>query len=196
MIFPDVNYSNIYFRINNFTIFKTHNQPDPSIKRAIQIVRDGRDCMASFYAMNKSLKMNPNWHDMIIDGKGLLGYPKWHIYLKKWIENPYNTNILWIKYEDLLLNPLLEANKIVRFLEIERSDDVIRTAVESTCFTEMSRKENTMGWFNQNWDRNEKFVRKGVRGSYKREIPPEYVEHFEHEAKEILKHFGYLEQRD
>jgi hypothetical protein len=130
---------------------------------------------------------------MVVNGKGLLGYPKWHIYLKNWIQNPFHTNILWIRYEDLLINPYKEVKKICEFLNIDRVDPIINTAIESSGFNEMRKKEDSLGWFNQNWDKKEKFIRRGIKGSYIDEVPIEYIKYFESEAKEMLEYFGYLD---
>ncbi len=140
----------------------------------------------------KNLKLNPTWEDMIVTGNGLLGYPKWHIYLKNWIDNPFQANIIWIRYEDLLSNPFDQTKKLCKFLDIERSDDLIKTVVESSGFNEMRKKEDQSGWFNKNWDKNEKFIRRGKYGSYIDEIPIEYIKYFESEAQDMLAHFGYL----
>ncbi len=190
-IVPDLHGKKFYLRFNDFNFFKTHNLPQKKMKRVIHLVRDGRDVMASYYAMNTSLKKNSTLEEMIKYGKDI--YPcKWHNHTRDWLNNPFNAEILIIKYENLLLDPENELKKILKFAGLERSDEIINRVIEGNSFNEMQRKERENGWYNKNWDTSEKFIRKGKKGTYKTEIPEELINYFEKEAQFELEYFDYI----
>jgi len=189
-IVPDVHAKKYYKRFGDTTFFKTHELPEPHMKNVIHLVRDGRDVMASYYAMNKALNMSITLEDMILNGEGI--FPsKWHIHTKEWLSNPFNAKVIIIKYEGLIEDAENELKKALDFFNIKRSDNIISQSVNGNTFNEMQRKEKEHGWYNTNWDKNEKFIRKGKIGSYKTEIPPELIKAFEKEAFKELEKFKY-----
>lgn len=188
---PDVHGKVYYKRFNKIVFFKTHDLPQKHMKRVIHLVRDGRDVMVSYYAMNKVLRKETTLKEMIVDGKNI--YPcRWHTHTRKWLDNPYNAEILIVKYEDLLNNPYQELKEILNFSGIERSDEMIHQSINGNSFNEMKRKEKEFGWNNKNWDKKENFIRKGKKGTYKKEMPEELITYFEKEAQLELECFDYI----
>lgn len=179
-----------YKRILNFVCFKSHDLPKPEYRKIIHLVRDGRDAMASYYHFRKGLGYNETYKQHIIEGQNV--YPcKWHLYNEKWIENPYNSDIITIRYEDLLKNPLIEMQRICKFIGVERQNELILRSIEGNSFKNMQKKEETFKKHSNIWPDDKKFFRKGKIGSYKEEIPKELVKYFENESHLILSHFGY-----
>lgn len=190
-IVPDVHMNKFYLRFATPTFFKTHEFPSKEMRKVIHLVRDGRDVMASYFAMNNALNLETNLEDMIIHGKSI--FPsKWHVHTRAWIENPYNSEIITIKYEDLLNNPFNEVRRLLKFIQIERDNDLINKVLDGNSFSEMKRKEREFGWSNENWNKKESFIRVGEIGSYRKEIPLELIHFFEKEAKRELEYFNYL----
>ena len=188
---PDVHGRIYYKRFTDIVFFKSHDLPKENMKRVIHLVRDGRDAIASYYAMNKALGKTTSLENMIVDGKDI--YPsKWHEHTRAWLENPFNAEILIIKYEDLVQNPFDQIKKILAFAELERSDEIINNAIQGNSFAEMKRKEAAFGWNNKNWDPKQDFIRKGKIGTYKSEIPANLVSIFEAESNKELLYFDYL----
>ena len=180
-----------YKRYLSFTCFKTHDLPKPEYRKVIYLVRDGRDAMASYFAMQKALGKRITLENMIVEGKGIVPC-KWYEHSRKWIENPFDAEIIQIKYEDLLNEPKQEIKKICSFLGLDRSDVLIEKCIEGNSFKSMQKKEEIYGINNRKWNRNEKFVRKGKIGTYKTEIPEDLITYFSNESENELRYFGYL----
>jgi len=188
---PDVHAKKFYKRFGTINFFKTHDLPKKNMRRVIHLVRDGRDVMASYYAMNIAMGKKMTLNDMIVDGKDM--YPvSWHEHCRQWLNNPFNADILIVKYEDLLTDTFNQLKRIVAFSGITRSDDIINRAILGNSFDEMKRKEKEYGWDNKSWNPEKDFIRKGKMGSYVNEIPEDLVEIFESKSKAELKYFNYL----
>lgn len=187
---PDVHAKTYYKRFLDPTFFKTHELPQQHMKRVIHLVRDGRDVMASYFAMNKAMGKKISMEDMIVSGKGI--FPcKWQLHTDQWLQNPFKAEIILIKYEDLINDPYTELKKILAFAGLERPDEILRLSIQGNSFNEMQRKEKKFGWNNKEWNEEETFIRKGKIGNYKEEIPLELISYFENEAGNELKKLGY-----
>lgn len=187
---PDVHGKRYYKRFLDFTCFKTHHLPQPEYKRVIHLVRDGRDAMVSYYHMHKAMGKNTSLEDMVIDGKGI--FPsKWHQHCQEWSENPYQSDLIVVRYEDLIRQPLIEMQKLCEFMNIERTPDLIKKIVDGNTFQKMKSKEKKFGWNNNQWNFENDFIRKGKIGSYKEEMPKKLISFFNQEAKEALNLFSY-----
>ena len=191
LLVPNVHGFGYYKRVSDFTCFKSHFLPRPEYRRVVYIVRDGRDAMASYYHMNNAVSESPvSLADMVISGTGV--FPcKWYEHVKQWLANPYNAELIVIRYEDLHEQPLLELKKFCEFAGIERSDDVLQRSIQGNRFERMQAKELEFGWDNANWNKDEKFIRKGKVGSFREELPVELINSFEEESEDQLLAFGY-----
>lgn len=195
-IVPDVHVKKYFKRFFNIMVFKTHNLPRPEYKRVIHLVRDGRDAMVSYYYMgkNKNLNFPLTLTDMVVEGKGL--YPsKWFYHSKEWIKNPFNAEIMLLKYEDLHLFPLREMKRITEFIGLELPDDRLMAIYESNNIDVVRSKVAKFGMDNQNTWKNKpitSFFRKGEVGNFQNEMSDELVDYFNKEAKKELEYFKYL----
>ena len=187
-LIPDVHYKQYYKRFLQFSIFKSHYSPQPEYKKVIHLIRDGRDAIVSYYAMNQALGIKYSLEEMVIEGKGIIS--KWHEHTQAWIENPYKADILVIKYEDLHADPLNILLKICHFIDIDRDIDLLNRAISGNTFAKMQEKEDIYG-FSTFKNKSERFIRRGKIGSYKDEMPSELTKHFENVAKMQLDKFGY-----
>lgn len=194
-VIPDVHIKVFYKRFFETCFFKTHDLPNKNMKRVVHLVRDGRDVMASYYAMNKALDIDCTLDDMIIKGQEL--FPsKWHIHTRKWLENPFGAEIILVKYEDLIENPEKELKRILDFANINRSEDIISRSVKGNSFEEMRKKEESYGWDNKSWNTDKKFIRKGKIGAFKTEIPSHLISYFQKESQLELNQLGYILTND
>ncbi|MBZ9729738.1 sulfotransferase domain-containing protein [Salegentibacter sp. JZCK2] len=190
-LIPDIHGKYYYKRFSECMFFKSHNLPQKNMKRVIHLVRDGRDAMASYYAMNKAMGKNTTLEEMIVYGKDI--YPsKWHEHTRQWINNPYNAETLIVKYEDLIKDPFTQIKAVLAFAQLDRSDEVINKAIHGNSFGQMKRKEAVFGWNNKNWDPQQDFIRKGKIGTYKKEMPENLIHIFELESNKELEYFNYL----
>ncbi|QDO93678.1 sulfotransferase domain-containing protein [Formosa sediminum] len=192
-IVPDVHARKYYKRFGVINFFKTHHLPKPNYKKVIYLVRDGRDAMVSYYHFNKNLGVDVTLEEMVKYGKNV--YPaKWVEHVNSWQKNPYNADILIIRYEDLLNQPLIELNKICSFVNIERSEELLNKVIVGNEIDKMRKRvKQTGGLGNKMWegDKGVKFFRKGKSGSYKSEMPLELISYFNEESSSALKLFNY-----
>jgi len=187
---PDVHGKQFYKRFLDVTCFKTHHLPKPEYKRVIHLVRDGRDAMVSYYHMNKAQGKKITFEEMVINGKGI--FPaKWHIHCKEWNKNPFKADIIRVRYEDLLAQPLHEMKRVCSFIGVERSTELLERVIEGNAFEKMKKKEKQFGWNNERWNPEKDFIRKGKVHSYKEEMAEDLISFFNKESGKILKSFGY-----
>ncbi|RMG76491.1 MAG: hypothetical protein D6711_03815 [Chloroflexi bacterium] len=116
----------------------------------------------------------------------------WQDHVTSWLANPYQANLLIIKYEDLLTQPIPELKKFCNFVEVEREEEIIKKVIEQTSFSKMRQREIKQGWEDENWPKDKLFIRRGKSGSYRDEMPPAVLEKFLEKASPILEKFGYL----
>ncbi|MEN0047264.1 MAG: sulfotransferase domain-containing protein [Bacteroidota bacterium] len=190
-LIPKIGYKKFYKRFLDWTCFSTHALPESRFKKVIYLVRDGRDAMVSYFHMNKNLDIDISLEEMILEGKGL-HTGKWHKHIEKWLENPYDAQILFVRYEDMLQQPVQELQRICDFLKLERKKEELLAVATGSSFKKMSEKEDTQGWDNKAWKTDRKFIRKGRAGNYLEEMPEHLQAYFEEEAKQALIHFNYL----
>jgi hypothetical protein len=190
-LIPDLHSKKIYKRILPISCFKTHDLPKSHYKKVIHIVRDGRDAMVSYFAMNKALGLDVTLDEMVIEGKNV--FPcKWYKFIEKWQENPFGAQILQIKYEDLIYDPLVQLKSISEFIGVRRPIEILEKCVVGSSFDQMRAKEMEYGYNNTKWNKNEKFIRKGKIGSFKDEMSESLQTSFLQEAHSQLKTCGYI----
>lgn len=191
---PDVHFKTYYLRFTTPMTFKTHNLPRPEYKRVVYLARDGRDVMVSYYYHLLALQGgHVDFETMVRDGKGL--FPcKWHKHVDVWLSNPYNADILLIKYEDLKRDPLHELSRFCDFAGVQRDNTFLERMISRADFSNMKRKEKENPSFrmNKNWDPDKSFIRRGIVGSYLDEMPPEILDTFMSEASEMLRRLQYV----
>lgn len=188
---PNVHGTMYYKRVADLTCFKSHHLPRPDYRRVVYLIRDGRDAMVSYYHMLQAVSSEPvRLAELICDGNGV--FPcKWHEHVQQWMDNPYDAEMSIVRYEDLHADPMREMKRVCEFAGLDRDDDLIQRSIDGNSFQQMQLKESKFGWDNQNWNENEKFVRRGVVGGYVDEMSAELIRAFENEAgKELLAH-GY-----
>ncbi len=192
-IVPDVQARQYYKRFGTINFFKTHHLPQPHYKKVIYLVRDGRDAMVSYYHFHQKQSVNVTLQEMVKDGKHV--FPdKWHEHVKQWQSNPFNAEIITIRYEDLIYQPLIELKKICSFINIERPDELLKRVIEGNQIDKMRQRVKTTGGMGHKaWqgDKGAEFFRKGKAGSYKTEMPEQLISFFTTEAKQELMHYHY-----
>jgi hypothetical protein len=194
-VVPDVHAKKYYKRLFPEMVFKTHGLPTPRYKRVIHLVRDGRDAMVSYYNMgkNKSKNFPYSMKDMVIHGKGV-SPTKWHIHCQQWFENPYNAEIVLIKYENLHLNPKSELRKICDFLALDISEERMMLVFENNSIDHVRTRVGKFGMDNDHtWENKSitSFFRKGIVGGYKEEMPEDLIVYFNAESKDQLLQLEY-----
>ena len=178
-----------YRRYQTPSYFKSHLLPQPYHRRVVYLIRDGRDVMVSYYHYRHALGDNVTWEEHI---KNPTPYGYWHEHIQRWLDNPYQTDVLTIKYEDLKTIPIKQLQRFCEFAGIERDIEQLQWAIDNAAFDKMQQREERFGMPN-NFPRDKRFVRRGKVGSYKDEMPPEMLDVFMKYAGAMLRQLGYLD---
>ncbi len=191
LIVPNVHGVGFYKRLTHQSFFKSHALPCASYRRVIYLVRDGRDAMVSYYHMlNAVCRDSVDLFAMVNSGQGL--FPcKWHEHIQQWTDNPFQSDMMFVRYEDLQSDPVGELQRVCEFAGLSRNLETIQRCVQGNSFSNMQAKENNYGWDNSNWNSEKRFVRRGIVGSYKDEMPAEIVRLFDGQSRRQLTQFGY-----
>lgn len=132
--------------------------------RFIHVIRDGKDVAASLYHQNKNYN-NPNIRFSDTFKKSFVnqGRMNWFTYNRRWLENKYKFNVLYIRYEDLLHKKEEMIRKIADFLNIKLTPEIINRTLERSSFEFMKQHEDKFG--EQPVERvYNQFIRKGKAG--------------------------------
>lgn len=188
---PDVHAVRYYRRYLTPMYFKTHALPQPEYRKVVYLVRDGRDVMVSYLHHLAALeKSAPDFLHLVETGEGL--FPcRWHEHVEAWRANPHGASVLTIAYEALKKDPLSELKRFCEFAGIERDERLLEAAIRTNSFEVMRQKEETFGSSNVAWPRDKPFVRRGVVGSFKDEMPPEVLDSFMRQSASAMASLGY-----
>lgn len=188
---PDVHYKKYYKRFRTPMFFKSHHLPKPEYKRVIYLLRDGRDVMVSYFHFLSALRDREIDFMKLVQGEGL--FPcKWHEHVEAWLSNPYNAQMIVIKYEDLKTNPFSELQRFCAFVGIEREASFLESVIIQSSFGKARQRELAYGWDNPEWPEDKYFVRRGQVGSYKDEMPVDVLNMFLQDAAATLRKCGYV----
>jgi hypothetical protein len=191
-IVPDVHAMPFYMRLGTPMYFKSHSLPTPAYKRVVYLLRDGRDAMVSYYHhLLAQQKDGVDFLKLVQTGQGL--FPcKWHEHVEAWLANPYQAEIIVIKYEELKSNTTRELQRFCDFVKLKRTPEFLQMIAEGTAFEKMRHRESVHGWNDPSWPSDKLFIRKGKVGGYKDEMPQDVLDVFLKEAKGALTKCNYV----
>ena len=189
---PDVHFNGYYRRYSTPMFFKSHDLPRPDYRRVVYLLRDGRDAMVSYFHYLEAVgRKKLDFLELITSRKPLTPC-KWHEHVEAWGQNPFGAQILTIKYEDLLEEPVEQLERFCQFIDRPKERAVLAEAAEATKFSNLRDKEARLGWGRPElWPADKFFFRRGVAGCYKDEMPPEVLGAFLGEAADTLHRHGY-----
>lgn len=188
---PDVHKTPWYKRHAEAMFFKSHDLPDPRFRRVIYLLRDGRDAMVSYLHYQEAHERRQLDFAAFLQDNQRLHPCKWHKHVQAWLANPYQAEMIFVKYEDLKTDPEKELRRVCEFAGLKRSADVLELAARSATFDRMRAKEASEGPFSKSWPKDKFFCRRGQVGSYREEMPREVLEGFMQEAAPMLHECGY-----
>lgn len=142
---------------------KTHLHYRPVFRRAIYIVRDGRDAMTSYYHWRNRRSDKPvSLREIIV---GDIYWGRWSDHVLGWLNS--GAELLVVKYEDLYADTPSQVRRILDFCHIQATDDQIAAAVAASSFERMRAKEQAA-----NGAATPFFVRKGGSGDWRNLFSP------------------------
>jgi hypothetical protein len=170
--------------------FKTHFLPKEEYRNAIFLVRDPRDAINSFWHMETGMGKETTIKEIVEQNKGL--YNSWSEHVETWIKNPYRANIITVKYEDIIGNPLAVVRQIMQAFDLKADDEMVNKIIANCAFDKMREKENSALWGkNKAWKEGKYFVRKGKAGAFKDELKEDEIRLIEQKFAESMKKFNY-----
>jgi len=187
---PDVHANSYYKRFITPMIFKSHFLPLPEYKRVIHLVRDGRDATLSYWHFLKNEIKDLEISEIFKMEENL--FPSsWQNHCREWVKNPYDSEILVVRYEDLLHDPVNTLKKVCDFIGVVRSESTIKYIASNLSIQNLRNLTNKHGW-NGSSPLLNNFFRKGISGSHKSEVPCDVIENYNRSAGDMLEKFGYL----
>lgn len=176
----------------------------------IYVVRDPRNLINSFtnhYSIDKNTAKNFITSRQSVTGA--LGEMKkdnniftilgsWNDHLKSWTK--MNQNLLLIKYEDLIKNPLNEINKITKYLgnliDFSYNEEKINNIINSTSFEVMKKKETEEGFHESVMDNTNEnkvnFFNLGKENKWEKYLNSEDQEFIKDKLGLEMKELGYI----
>jgi len=182
-------------------LIKTHEPWRKEYRKAIYIVRDGRDCALSQYARSTQLQIvEPDLDEfllMFLEGR-VHGYGSWAPHIRAWLNSPLarSGNLLVVKFEDLRRNPEESLTRMVQFAGAPKSAEEIRAALANNSVDQMRAKEVKSKKLYQSTTEVGRFVRKGAVQGWKNVLTPAQAELFEKYAGAELAQMGYPSASD
>lgn len=162
--------------------------------KVIYLVRDGRDVYVSyyFYRLNKFTK-EIAFYDFL---KRQDHYPcLWGNHVESWLFSKNKvSNILVVKYEDILSDCRKELNRLIKFIGLEVTEEQIIDAIAASKFDNMRQLEKERG---RPYKEEEKgpdiFMRQGKQGNWHDFFCIEEKRFFKSREGKILIKLGYEE---
>lgn len=165
--------------------------------RLIFLVRDGRDVAVSGAAQWNNLTRSasaapPDEFAAPVFAPGI-DERYFDMFLTHWTEAAaaYEEhaasfpNRLVVRYEDMLNNPTVQAQRLLRFIGADASADTVEECVRAASFERLS------GGRASGEEDASSFFRKGVAGDWRTKLSTEQVFRFEHIAGHWLREHGY-----
>jgi len=188
---PDASALKYYRRYATPMFFKSHSLPRREFRRVVYLLRDGRDAMVSYrYYREVVDRVQYDFQKFVSPETDL--YPcHWPRHVEAWAKNPYEAQILLIKYEDLLDQPVEQLKRFCGFVGISRETDHLEAVAEAASFCNLRGKEAKEGSPDPDFEADKFFFRRGIVGSHRDEMPPEALKMFLGQAGETLRRYGY-----
>lgn len=101
--------------------------------------------------------------------------------------------VLTLRYEDLCADPLRHFTETVVFLGLDYGADAIRRAIEFSCFDELYKQEQAVG-FREMPDNGSRFFRAGKAGAWRDQLSSAQIVRIVADHGATMARFGYLEE--
>src|ERR1700756_1998538 len=98
---PDIHATPWYKRHASPMFFKSHALPCAAYRRVVYLLRDGRDAMVSYLHYLEAMERKRLDFLELVASDRAISPCKWHKHVQAWLANPYQAQMIVIKYEDL-----------------------------------------------------------------------------------------------
>lgn len=189
-------------------LIKTHEQYRSEYHRAIYMVRDFRDAMLSNFARHTE------WGFVSFCGGNFDAYLRaflkgrvaqagsWQDHVHSWLGSPLAArgDLLLIRFEDARRNPQATLQKILDFLGVTASPEVVRQAINNNSLEKMRAKEDhskRQGYaegvlrMHRGFEENGRCVRGGAMGGWRDKLSEAQIRLIDEYAGPALARLGY-----
>ncbi|KAL9974604.1 hypothetical protein ACROYT_G011660 [Oculina patagonica] len=157
----------------------------------IYVARNPKDVAVSFFKFAEALKSVGNGYNgpwefyakLFVEGNVTWNF--WNDHVLGWWKHKDDSNVLFLKYEDLQKDLPSHVRMIANFLNKPLSDDLISRIAEQCTFSGMKKNPESYAIKGES-----SLLRKGVVGDWKNYFTPELNERFEKEVLAKLKGSG------
>jgi hypothetical protein len=165
-------------------------------RKAIYLVRDGRDVAISYYYM----VLRRGWYEGELQqflssflGPGVDGYGPWHGHVESWLDSPLRESgsLLVLRYEDLLEDPIPHLCSAMEFLGKPVARERAEAAARAHTAERMRERERHSRFHQRQKRRDIMFVRTAGSGDWARTFTAEDKERFAWVAGDVLRRLGY-----
>lgn len=118
----------------------------------------------------------------------------WSMHVESWVSSN-SKNILLLRYEDMIMNPLETFTKAANFLRIHVAQDLIQQAIAHSSFDKLKQFEDDIGFMDKP-PTLKHFFRKGIVGDWKRTLSKNQVARIISDHGDVMQKFGYLNKKD
>jgi len=162
--------------------------------RVLLLVRDGRDAVLSLY------HHRVNFSDLDVplldfltgnDGAWLPPPMSWAMASMSWIGSTPKDQIHLLKFETCKADPLEEFRSMLTFMEIERTDAEIETAIAASSYNAMRRQESAAMEEHGAEIGSGRIMRKGQVGEWREVYTEPMLATFKGMPRRALKQLGY-----
>jgi len=176
-------------------IFKTHLRfkelPKGRYKR-IYVARNGKDVLVScYYFFRAHSTFKGNFNEFF--GKFMVGnFPQgsWFRHVAEWSAHAADSNVLFLRYEDLMSDFERTLGRIAAFLGRPIPSEKYASIAERCSFQFMKRYEEKFGFLQEvlreNGFTGEAFIRQGKTGAGKQHLSPEQEAFFDQAASVVI----------
>lgn len=179
-------------------LIQTHEPYRSAYKKAIYVVRDGRDVAVSYHKhmMRGGLWDRPFSGFLAAFLEGKVGaYGTWHDHVLSWLDGPLSEpdTLCVMKYEDMLADPRAELVRALEFLGADTHGSIVDAAVADNTADRMRSKESrAKKRLKAPKVGNTPFVRKAKAGQWQETFSAEEAARFAERAGEAMRRLGYV----
>lgn len=174
-------------------LLSTHEMYRTEYKKAIYLVRDGRDVLLSEYAYLKALgRFNGELDEFVpefLQGKAN-GFGSWQRHVESWLDSPIasTSNLLVLRFDELRSNPEMEFARVADFLGVKLESMRIKAAIANNSLERMRAKEDKSP---QRASVNGRFVRSGSLQKWRAELSQNQLQLIDELAGSTLQRLNY-----
>jgi hypothetical protein len=179
-------------------LIQTHEGYRKEYKKAIYLVRDLRDVVASEYdhaRANVQFYAGYNFDRYLLASlRGQVqGFKPWNDHVLSWLDSPLaeRGSLLVIKFEDMRKSTETTLLQILYFLGASIDLNIVRHAIGNNTVERMRAKENRRRSMNSSGLEKDRHVRSGAVGSWREKLTDAQLQLIERYAGEGLKRLGY-----